>query len=270
MTGGAFSSWRAFWHFRREVARERRFIRTPSTELFLASVAATLQSRVREIPVGWLAWRAQLGNDWRYEDSISDEVPSAYPPPRMKPLTDRAYEGRANPKGIPCLYLATSELTAISEVRPWIGSYVSVGQFRTTKSVRVVDCSQHQPRHPVFFKEPAPRQREQAVWAHINSAFAEPVTRSDDTAEYVATQILAELFRDQGYDGVAYKSAFGEDGHNVALFDIECAHLLNCTLHQVDGVTCRYSQADNTYFVTAEGLVRNVITAVLPMSSGTQ
>jgi hypothetical protein len=29
------------------------------------------------------------------------------------------------------------------------------------------------------------------------------------------------LFRSLGYDGVAYKSAFGEDGCNVAIFNID-------------------------------------------------
>ena len=47
----------------------------------------------------------------------------------MKPLGGRATDGRANPRGIPCLYLATTKETAMSEVRPWIGSYVSAGQF---------------------------------------------------------------------------------------------------------------------------------------------
>jgi len=76
------------------------------------------------------------------------------------------------------------------------------------------------------------------------------MTRSDDTAEYVATQILAELFRREGYDGVAYKSAFGERGFNIALFDLEAAELLNCGLYKVDTLNYRFSEADNPYFVT--------------------
>lgn len=48
----------------------------------------------------------------------------------MKPLRDKASEGRANPKGIPYLYLATTKEAPMSEVRPWIGSDISVGQFK--------------------------------------------------------------------------------------------------------------------------------------------
>src|ERR1039458_6332974 len=36
----------------------------------------------------------------------------------MKPKPEKAKEGRVNPKGIPCLHLATHEDTAMSEVRP--------------------------------------------------------------------------------------------------------------------------------------------------------
>ena len=104
----AFDSWRSFWKFSREVARERRYIRTSEAESFLAKVAATCSVRARDVPAGWIGWRAQLGHSWRHEPQIDDEVPCAFCPARMRPLADRAHEGRVNPKGIPCLYLATN------------------------------------------------------------------------------------------------------------------------------------------------------------------
>jgi len=251
MTAKAFESWLSFWNFQREVARERRFVRSPASEQFLQSVAETCRSRVRNVPVGWPLWRAQLGHGWRHQDDIDDEVPCAFPPERMKPLPDRAFEGRANPKGIPCLYLATLEVTALSEVRPWVGSYVSVAQFSTLRPLKVIDCSVAHARIPLHFEEPKAEEKVEAVWAHIDRAFAEPVTRSDDTSEYVATQVLAELFRDRGFDGVAYKSAFGEGGFNIALFNLDDAAMSSCTLHKVDSVSCTYSQVDSTYYMRA-------------------
>jgi RES domain-containing protein len=246
----AFDSWRSFWTFSREVARERRYIRTSAAENFLAAVAATCGARASDVRVGWIGWRAQLGHGWRRDEQIDDELPSPFDRARMKPLANRAQEGRVNPKGIPCLYLATELETAISEVRPWIGSLVSVAQFHTSRPLRIVDCSVHHARNPLFFDEPSEVDREQAVWAHIDRAFSEPMTRSDDTADYVATQILAELFRREGYDGVAYKSAFGEKGFNIALFDLDAAQLLNCGLYRVDSLSYRFSEADNPYFVS--------------------
>lgn len=100
-----------------------------------------------------------------------------------------------------------------------------------------------------YFEEPSAEEIERAVWTHIDNAYAEPMTRSDDMADYAATQILAELFKDSGYDGVAYKSNFGEKGYNIALFNIDVAELINCALYRVDGIEVSYSQRDNPYFV---------------------
>jgi hypothetical protein len=62
---------------------------------------------------------------------------------------------------------------------------------------------------------------EKAVWSDINDAFSKPVRRSDDSLDYIPTQILSELFKSNGLDGVAYKSSYGEAGCNMALFDLE-------------------------------------------------
>jgi RES domain-containing protein len=199
--------------------------------------------------VGWIGWRAQLGHDY-HPDEWDNDVPSPHGAARMKPLPDRAQEGRVNPKGIPCLYLATARDTAMSEVRPWVGSLVSVAQFRTVRALNIIDCSVHHARNPLFLDEPTTEDREQAVWANIDRAFSEPSTRSDDAADYAATQVLAELFQNLGYDGVAYKSTFGETGFNVALFDLESATLINCALYIVDTVDYRFREQEGRYSIT--------------------
>jgi len=243
-----FNSWRSFWTFQHEAGRKRRFVYTTTTKEFLVAVAATCGKRAKDIPLGWIGWRAQIGYDWR---TVRDgaEIQCAYPPLRMKPMTDRACEGRANPKGIPCLYLATTLQTAVSEVRPWAGALVSAGQFRTNRPLRIMDCSVNHARQPLFLSEPSVEKREEAVWSHIDRAFSEPVTQSDNTAEYAATQILAELFQDLQYDGVAYKSVFGDDGYNIALFDLSATDLLNCGLYKVDTAVYKFSQEDAIYSV---------------------
>src|SRR3546814_9987253 len=76
-----------------------------------------------------------------YEMRISDwssDVCSSDLPERMRPLADRATEGRANPKGIPMLYLCSSKDAAMSEVRPWLGSMVSLGHFEIRSEERRV------------------------------------------------------------------------------------------------------------------------------------
>lgn len=245
-----FRSWRSYWDFRAAVSRQLRYVRTPEVEAFLDAVLVTSRDRQVDLNEGTVLWRSQLGHSWR-EDGEGDaavEVPCAHPPLRMKPLRDRASDGRANPRGIPCLYLANRKDTAIAEVRPWIGSYVSVAQFKLLRHLKIIDCARGHDRQPLFLEEPAPEKRTEAVWAHIDRAFSEPMTRGDDTADYVPTQIIAELFKREGFDGVGYKSNFGE-GFNLAIFDLDAAELLNCGLYRVDKVELRSSEQDNPYFV---------------------
>lgn len=248
-----FRSWRSYWDFERRVRHESRYIRTPDDQEFLAAVLATSRDRKVQMPAGKLFWRSQLGHDWRPEHQDGQymgDVPCPYPPERMKPLDGKAKEGRANPKGIPYLYLATTRDTALSEVRPWIGSSISVAQFKTTKQLTIVDCSRLHAEGFVFhFEEPLPAEREKAVWAHIDRAFSEPVNPTDDAADYAPTQVIAELFKSDGADGIAYKSAFGQDGFNLVLFDITVAELLNCGLFEAKSLKFEFRETDNPYFV---------------------
>ncbi|MQM37651.1 hypothetical protein KBTX_01652 [wastewater metagenome] len=137
----------------------------------------------------------------------------------------------------------------MAEVRPWIGSYISVGQFKTLRDLVLVDCSVEHGRGFVFFlDEPEPAQREKATWGDIDQAFSEPVTSGDSTADYAPTQILAEAFRRHGYDGIAYKSVLGR-GFNVALFNVNAADLINCFLFEAKKVSFEFSETGNPYFV---------------------
>ena len=163
----------------------------------------------------------------------------------MKPLIGRATEGRVNPKGIPYLYLATDRDTALAEVRPWIGSFISIGQFKTLRELRIVNCTTDRKGFHISLEgEPSPQAREEAVWAHIDRAFATPVSPSDDVADYVPTQIIAERFKANKFDGVAYRSSLG-GGHNIALFDLDAAELIKPFLFQVKKITFDFEEVAN-------------------------
>lgn len=247
-----FKSWKSYWEYSREVKCQNRYIYSDDTEKFLANVVCSSESRIREIPAGSVFWRSQMGNDWRpvIQDGerITDE-PVPLPPKMMKPVPQMVSEGRTNPKGIPCLYLATDKQTAMSEVRPWMGSYVSVGEFKTLSNLRIIDCSIHHSKQPLFFiRTPSEEEIAQAVWAHIDHAFSEPVSASDMAVDYAPTQILAELFRGEGYDGVWYKSALS-DGFNLALFNIDSATLVSCQLYEVKRIQYSFSESSNPYYI---------------------
>jgi hypothetical protein len=273
-----FKSWGSYGQFSREVARHRRYVRTSDAQEFLRVVAATCKARLVPVPAEQILWRAQLGHDTQIVDGWEQET--AYRPLRMKPRPGRAPEGRVNPKGIPCLYLSMTADAAMSEVRPWVGAAVSLAQFKVLRPLTIVNCSE---LHGQYFNlaflnrtfdaltststAPSPDEFEKIVWAAIDTAFSAPVTESDDVAEYAATQILAELFRSEGYDGVAYKSAFGDEGYSVALFDIDSARQLNGALHEVKSIKFEFSEHTlDQYFIDGDGnAFRTVVESVGPV-----
>jgi len=104
---------------------------------------------------------------------------------------------------------------------------ISVALFRINRQISVIDCTSNTPK--IFLENPPPEERENAVWGYINEAFSVPIENDDDRSEYVPTQILAELFRDIGFDGIAYKSMFGK-GYNIALFNLDDAIAEKCSL----------------------------------------
>ena len=55
------------------------------------------------------------------------------------------------------------------------------------------------------------------------------VIRSDQTADYSATQVIAEYLKSEKFDGIKDKGAFG-DGYNIALFDFNAVEMTHCSL----------------------------------------
>lgn len=258
-----FASWDSYTKFSRRVRHERRYVLTEEEKAFLATVRSTNRGRDVELPEGMILFRAQRGIDWHTptdEDGNElGEEPVGYGAARMKPRRNQATEGRANPAGIPVLYLGTTEQTAISEVRPWVGASVSVARFKLLRALRAIDLSRGHGkssfsevglRHFLDGTPVSAEVKEKAVWIDIDNAFSRPVTVSDDAGDYVPTQILAELFRDSGYDAVVYKSQFGEKGFNVVLFSPEDADAINCAPYEVTGIEVAFKEIGNRWFAT--------------------
>ena len=187
---------------------------------------------------------------------IEGVVPVAFGAQRMKPLSTKASEGRANATGIAVLYLSNTAETAIAEVRPWLGSMVSVARFKVLRDLRAVDLTRGHDRssldqmtfaHLSGEREVTPEEKERAVWTDIDAAFSRPVTPLGDSAEYVPTQILAELFRSLDYEGLIYRSNFEEEGHNFALFDLDAATAIDASPYRVTGVRVSSEECGNPW-----------------------
>ncbi len=245
-----FKSIGAFHQFDTAVRQTNGYAHSAEQEHFLLTLLETAQSRVLLVSVAREFWRAQVGHDWRPtsgDEGQGNSEPCPFDKTRMRPSADPAKGGRVNPKGIPCLYMATDEKTAMSEVRPWKGSLVSVAVFRVVRDLKIVDCSREPTtggllKHLPVSGTPTPEQVTSGVWSSIDHAFARPVEPNDDAATYATTQVIAEAFRQAGYKGVAYKSALTEEGYNVALFDLDDAEYQWCKLYEVKSLRFEFEE----------------------------
>jgi hypothetical protein len=258
-----FSSWRAFHEFARIVRESRRFGYSPACVDFLSAVKASARDRLIRLRKGHPLWRAQRGHDQGTElafagedgtENVFVDIEVPFDVERMSPDPAHVTEGRLNPRGIAFLYLAKDTKTAIAEVRPWVGVTVSVGVFEVLRDCTLVNCSEPGGRGLYLrisaegvFVPPSPAEWDTLVWEAISYAFAHPTDPQDTSLTYAPTQILAEVLREEGYDGILYQSALHADGMNVALFDPSSARLFACDLHEIMRVEFRSRSTGRHY-----------------------
>jgi hypothetical protein len=163
----------------------------------------------------------ELATDWYRARLLRQDTP--YPIQKMgAPTKKLASNGRANPAGIPYLYLGSTEQTAIAEIRPHTGETACVATFTTPQDLKVIDL--RDPRRSV---SPFVLGDEETIGfmrsdieflARLGDELTRPVVPDSAAFDYVPSQYLCEFIKKCGYDGVIYRSSVGE-GINMALFD---------------------------------------------------
>jgi hypothetical protein len=159
----------------------------------------------------------------------------------------RASNGRANPRGIPYLYTASDERTAIAEVRPHKGDIVSVATFELKKSLKFADL-----RHPKMTISPFEIEEDDLrrlyqvmpLLIHLGEELARPVLPREADLEYLASQYLCEFVKDVGFDGVIYKSSL-EDGDNYAIFHEELIKCLEVSHYRITDIKLNFEPCDS-------------------------
>ena len=164
----------------------------------------------------------------------------------MKPTPIVVGDGRANPRGIAHLYLATTLTTAGSELRPWLGASISISEFRTNREVKIVDCTSDKKRWPFkgFNADMTetvpwgPEDYESVVWGDIGEAMSIPHNPNEAGLGNIPTQIISERLRHGGLQGMAYKSLLAQGGINIVLFDIKDADPISARRPPNDSPAC--------------------------------
>lgn len=145
------------------------------------------------------------------------------------PRRDRS-SGRMNPSGIPVFYGALDPLTALSELRPQVGDYVTVGKFEPGRKLNVIDLTRFQRPLLAMSKFDKRYVRQSQIWKFMQTLMrdiARPVSVHDEHLDYVPTQIVAEFlfehflltgrFENQKIDGILFASPQTGSGKNIAI-----------------------------------------------------
>lgn len=228
-----------------------KFIPTPDSE-----TAAILQ---------WETFREELKHQWRFFPTNTSEIldlknsfvalesrmaltvyraracdeSAPFPLGEMgKPPEKLVGNGRANPVGIPCLYVASDSATAVAEIRPHKGEVVCVAEFKFKDSLSFVDL--RDPRRkisPFFLDEDDLRMvhRNMGYLCRLGNELTMPVLPRSAHLDYLPSQYLCEFIKSCGYDGVVYKSAMGA-GVNYAIFNDSNVTGIGVNMYQVNQV----------------------------------
>lgn len=186
------------------------------------------QPVISTLPQGSILFRARdCPNQSLTQEMLQDPIGNVGPPP-----PGDASPGRMNAGGVSVLYAAQDLETAVSEIRPAIGSMSAVIQIRTTRPLKVLDFHLLEKAFQSisFFDSHYDHLIERLTFIRrLHSLISRPV-HPNHAHEYMITQAMAEYLayiHPEKVDGILFKSVQREDGVNIVLFPKPCGETLD-------------------------------------------
>lgn len=184
-----------------------------------------------QIPHGLPLYRARLHHSSGQPAYAAHEMfcpPAAY-----------STAGRANPSGIPYLYLSDNADTVLYEVRAAYLDEISIGIFEVkptvTSPVVISDFTEsltifHPSRIGDKIKATLLKQK-------ISADLSKPIRRYDSELDYIPTQFICEFIKIYtGVHGIKFRSSLHAAGNNFVIFDqdlMNCIHINRVQVHSV-------------------------------------
>jgi len=140
------------------------------------------------------------------------------------PPTEFAPSGRMNAKGISVFYGATETKTALAEVRPPVGSKVTIAKFELLRPLRMLDLTALSYMHfdgSIFDDAYSRLVSKNMFLKGFGERLSRPVMPDEQDFEYLPTQAIADFLSsesDLNLDGIIFSSAQSDLGLNAVLF----------------------------------------------------
>ena len=158
------------------------------------------------------------------------------------PPKELATAGRANPVGIPYLYLSDSAKTTYFEVRAVYLDKLSVGTFKVKRDLKLIDFKYDVNLFLSYNDSSISLQEtiiKKKVIEAISSDLSKPLRRYDSEIEYVPTQLICEYCRriidsdGTSADGITFESSLHKGGRNYVLFDPSVVDCIKVQSHEI-------------------------------------
>lgn len=181
-------------------------------------------------------YRARIHQDNQVDKFQLDEM--GHPPDNVK-----VSDGRANPAGIPYLYLSKSKKTTLYETRVSYLDDVSIGEFKVKDGeiISIVDFTAIQSAFAYTFTNYNNIDdfvKSVFLKKKISDELSKPLRRYDSILEYIPTQFICEYIRHiTGADGILFASSLHKGGENVVLFNqnkVECVDVSVVKVNDVE------------------------------------
>lgn len=146
--------------------------------------------------------------------------------------------GRANPNGIPYLYLSKDLETTLYETRAAYLDLVSIGTFNVLsgRRLKIVDFTDIQ--SPLnYVDDMINKTKGKLLRKVISRDLSKPMRRFDSELEYIPTQFICEFIRYFcNADGIQFSSSVHRNGTNIVLFNQNDVVCVDVCVHQVDHI----------------------------------
>lgn len=151
----------------------------------------------------------------------------------FSPPRDSISSGRANPIGIPYLYLSDNIETVLYETRASFLDEVSIGRFRlksdSTDNKLISDFTETPSLYQLKLEEVNKQIKSTLLKKIISKDLSKPMRRYDSPIDYIPTQFICEFIKVvTGVSGIKFRSSLHSKGNNIVLFDddiMECFHV---------------------------------------------
>jgi hypothetical protein len=217
-------------NFAEEIKYKNRFFLNETIDLTLLS--DLLQSFSKSYPKGKIFYRARISDKAGFDLSRIG-----------KPPVEKATSGRANPNGIPYLYLSTKIETVIYESRSSYLDFITIGEFKLIDTLHVISLREISTVSPFVFEDRLENYIiHQKYLSRLEQELSKPVRRFDKELDYLPSQYLCEYVKSLGYDAIEYGSSLNAGGINIAVFDDSKLEAKTVAVYEISTVDLKFNK----------------------------